>query len=190
MRGERKRVERAGPLRGSRSARGKRTRSCSAQKGDTSPISRSDSPGSKAFAVLARMRRTGESLEAASRERNTYPRVVLRHLQGEFRKIHGRWVPSKSDRQPRRKLLLTEDGYLRVTVLGSKKAAELNQFNQIVARLVEGKGDPSELEFFTGRRIAGHPYLTDIGAILRLADAGVIRVEELGSDQVVRGGPR
>ena len=87
-------------------------------------------------------------------------------------------------------MLLTEDGYIPITVIGSKKAGELNRFNQVVARLVGPKGDhdPSDLEYFEGKRIAGHPYLTDPDLVFRLADAGLIRTDELGSDQVTRGG--
>jgi hypothetical protein len=116
--------------------------------------------------------------------------VVRRHLPNEFRKVRGKWIPSKADRLSRRKLLLTEDGYVPITVIGSKKAGELNQFNQVVARLVDPAGnyDPSGLDFFKGKRIAGHPYLTDPDLVFRLADAGLIKTEELGSDQVARGG--
>src|SRR5215472_16203318 len=97
-------------------------------------VPRFDSSPAKAFAVLARSRRTGESPEAVSRQLGTYFAVVRRHLRGQFQKVRGRWVPTKTDRLSRRKLLLTEDGYLPITVVGSKKAGELNRFNQVVAR--------------------------------------------------------
>jgi hypothetical protein len=150
---------------------------------------RSDSPGAKSFAVLARSRRTGEDPVALSRQMGTYFAVVRRRLPGQFRKVKGKWFPTKSDRLPRRKRLLTEDGYITVTVLGSRKAAELNQYNQIVTRFVRGKDhDPSALLAFKGKRIAGRPYLTDPDKVFTLADAGLIRTDELGSDQVARGG--
>ena len=153
-------------------------------------MSHAFSSPAKAFTVLARARRTGESPEAVSRQLGTYFAVVRRHLPNEFRKVRGKWIPSKADRLSRRKLLLTEDGYIPITVIGSKKAGELNQFNQVVARLVDPKGDydPSNLEFFKGKRIAGHPYLTDPDLIFRLGDAGLLKTEELGSDQLARGG--
>ena len=153
-------------------------------------VPRFDSSPAKAFTVLARSRRTGESPEAVSRQLGTYFAVVRRHLRDQFRKVRGRWVPSKVDRLLRRKLLLAEDGYIPITVVGSKKAGELNRFNQVVARLVDPRGehDPSDLESFKGKRIAGHAYLTDPDLVFRLANAGVIRTEELGSDQVARGG--
>ncbi|HZR63960.1 MAG TPA: hypothetical protein VFA85_02375 [Terriglobales bacterium] len=152
---------------------------------------RQDSTGAKAFAVLARSRRTGESPEAVSRQFGTYFAVVRRHLPGHFRKVRGRWVPTKSDRSPRGKQLLTEDGYERIVVRGSKKAAELNRYNQVVARFIRGKDkDPSALAEFERKRIAGHRYLTDPDKVFRLADAGIIKTDELGSDQVSRGGRR
>ncbi|HXY13172.1 MAG TPA: hypothetical protein VEI26_01585 [Terriglobales bacterium] len=56
-------------------------------------------------------------------------------------------------------------------------------------RFIRGKDhDPSALEAFRGKRIAGHRYLTDPDAVFTLADAGIIKTEELGSDQVARGG--
>ena len=103
--------------------------------------------------------------------------------------MRGKWVPSKADHLSRRKRLLTEDGYITITVRGSKKAAELNQFNVAVDRFIRGEDhDPSALESFKGKRIAGLRYLTDPDKVFRLADAGIIRTEELGSDQVARGG--
>lgn len=142
--------------------------------------------------MLARCRRTGESPEAVSRQMGTYFAVVRRHLPGQFRKIRGKWVPTKADRLARRKLLLTESGYIPITVVGSKKAGELNRFNQVVARFVDpgGEHDPSDLESFKGKRIAGHAYLTDPDLVFRLANTGLIRTEELGSDQIARGGRR
>jgi hypothetical protein len=152
---------------------------------------RSHSPGAKAFAVLARCRRTGESPEAVSRQKGTYFSVVRRRLPSQFRKVRGKWVPSKSDRLSRRKALLAENGYIMITVRGSKKAAELDRYNQIVDHLIHGKDhDPSALEAFKDKRISGHPYLTDPDKVFRLADAGLIKTEELGSDQVARGGKK
>ena len=152
---------------------------------------RSDSPGAKAFAVLARARRRGEDPAALSRQMGTYFAVVRRRLPGQFRKVKGKWFPTKSDRLARRKRFLTEDGYITVTVRGSKKAAELNQYNQTVTRFIRDKDhDPSALLAFKGKRIAGRPYLTDPDKVFRLADAGLIRTDELGSDQVARGGRR
>lgn len=150
---------------------------------------RSDSPAAKSFAVLARSRRTGENPVAVSRQKGTYFAVVRRHLPGQFRRVKGTWVPTKSDRLPRRKQLLTEYGYVTITVRGSKKAGELNHYNQAVAAFIRGKDhDPSGLQAFRGKRVSGHPYLTDPDLVFRLADAGLIKTDELGSDQVARGG--
>jgi hypothetical protein len=61
----------------------------------------------------------------------------------------------------------------------------------VVDRFILGKDhDPSALQSFKGKRISGHPYLTDPDKVFRLADAGLIKTEELGSDQVVRGGKK
>jgi hypothetical protein len=161
------------------------------QSDNTGNTFRPDSPGAKAFSVLARCRRTGESPESISRQKGTYFSVVRRRLPGQFRKVRGKWVPSKSDRLFRRKALLTADGYVMIRVRGSKKADELNRYNQIVDRFIHGKDhDPSALESFEKKRISGHPYLTDPDKVFRLGDAGLIKTEELGSDQVARGGKK
>jgi hypothetical protein len=169
---------------------------------------------SKAFAVLARMRRTGESLEVASRSKHTYPAYVLEHLKKAARREHqpnplrtisGEWVASSSDKLLRHRELLTEDGYISIIVKGSKTSSELSRYNAIVEQLVNpekyakrlglSKDDVfgqalDDLKDFKGKRIGGKPYLTDPEQVFRLADFDVIKTEELGSDQVSRGGRR
>jgi hypothetical protein len=177
-----------------RKSNSKKKASAKARRGAspaTGRVVRPDSSAAKAFTVLARSRRTGESPEAISRQLGTYFGVVRRHLPGQFHKVRGKWVPTKSDRLARRKQLLTEQGYITITVRGSKQAAELNQYNQVVNHFVRGKDhDPSALVAFKDKRITGHSYLTDPDKVFRLADAGLIRTDELGSDQVARGGRR
>jgi len=160
------------------------------------------------------MRRTGESLEVASRAKHTYPAHVLRHLQNAARrehqpnplhKIKGEWIASLSDKLSRRRSLLTEDGYVSIVVKGSTKSSELSRYNTIVEHLLnpdkaakrlglskeEVFGQAlDDLKDFKGKRIAGKPYLTDPDLVFRLADFGIIKTEELGSDQVARGGRR
>jgi hypothetical protein len=173
-----------------------------------------DFSSSKSFAVLARMRRTGESIDVASRDKHTYPAHVLRHLQNAarrehqpnpFRKVKGEWIASPSDKLSRQRSLLTEDGYVSIIVKGSKKSSELSRYNTIVEHLVNPEklakrsGLSKEEVFgqalddfkeFSDKRIAGKPYLTDPDLVFRLADFGIIKTEELGSDQVARGGRR
>lgn len=195
---------------------GKRSSKSSRRSPDVTPArTRFDLSSSKAFAVLARMRRTGESLEVASRAKHTYPAHVLHHLQNAarrehqpnpFRKIKGEWIPSSpSDKISRKRSLLTENGYISIVVKGSTKSSELSRYNTIVEHLVNPEKAVKrlglskeevfgqaldDLKEFRGKRIAGKPYLTNPNLVFRLADFGVIKTEELGSDQIARGGRR
>jgi hypothetical protein len=167
---------------------------------------------SKAFSVLARMRSHGESLNVAAREKGTYAAWVLKHLRNAakregqpnpLRKVGGEWIATPFDWLSRRRKHLTDKGYIDIVVKGSKKSSELSRYNLVLTYLVTPtrfakrlgltpdqvfQDALHELKGFENQRITGHKYLTNPDEIFRLADAGIITDEELGSDQVQRGG--
>src|SRR5712691_9139481 len=71
-------------------------------------VRRESQPRVRALHVLARMRRTGESLVSSSRLEGLDPRTVLKQIPREFHKSRGRWVPVTADRQPRPMRLLDD----------------------------------------------------------------------------------
>ncbi len=81
--------------------------------------------------VLGRSRRFGEPLSKAARDAHTSPETVRRYLgRSGYRKVVGRWKPTRSDSLLRR-MSFYEDGRRQtVTVRGSKTASLLGKYNR------------------------------------------------------------
>lgn len=96
-----------------------------------SPYQRSKRESS--LRVLGRSRRFGEPLSKAARDAHTTPETVQRYLgRSGYRKVSGRWRPTKSDSLLRR-MSFYEDGRRRtVTVRGSKTASVIGRYNRDV----------------------------------------------------------
>src|SRR5713101_17503 len=112
----------------------------------------------RALYVLARVRRTGESLVSAARLEGVDPRTVRKQLPHEFRKAGGRWVPAHdADRLPRQMWLLDDKGRRPGLVRGSKAASLLGRYNAALSKFFSANkkyaGDESLLEPFRGKRV-------------------------------------
>jgi hypothetical protein len=123
--------------------------------------------------VLGRSRRFGEPLSKAAREAHTSPETVRRYLgRSGYRKMGGRWKPTRSDSLVRR-MSFFEDGQRRtVTVRGAKTASLLGKYNRDVRTFLEDTArDPSVLQKWEGRTFVDaygkvHSFETDPARIL------------------------
>jgi hypothetical protein len=134
----------------------------------------------RALHVLARMRRTGESLVSAARLEGVDPRTVRKQLPHEFGNAGGRWVPAHdADRLPRPMRLLDDKGRRPGLVRGSKAASLLGRYNAALSKFFSANekyaGDESLLEPFRGKRVGGLELLTYPKQLLELAEAGELR---------------
>jgi hypothetical protein len=129
----------------------------------------------RALHVLARMRRTGESLTAASREEHIDPRTVRKYLKTELR---GRGEPTKVDRRNRNMLMPTALGNAPVRIRGSKKASELGKYMSAVGRYLR-TGDVEALAGFEGKSMGGHAFITNPDLLSSLAQAGALTLDEI-----------
>jgi len=126
-----------------------------------------------ALRVLGRSRRFGEPLSKAARENHTSPETVRRYLgRLGFRRVGGRYRPTKTDSLARR-MAFYEDGRRRaVTVRGSMTASLLGKYNRDVRTLLEDPArDPSVLKKWEGRAFVDtngkvHTFETDPAKIL------------------------
>lgn len=137
----------------------------------------------RALHVLARMRRTGESLVSSSRLEGLDPRTVLKQIPREFHKSRGRWVPLKTaDREPRPMRLLDDKGRRPGVVRGSKAASLLGRYNAALSKFFSANkkyaGNETLLKPFRGKRVGGVELLTDPSKLLELAEAGELRTGE------------
>ena len=133
----------------------------------------------RALHVLARMRRTGETLTAAAREEHIDPRTVRKYLGPELRGLReGRTQPTKVDRRRRRMLVPTLLGNVPETIRGSKQASLLGRYMSAVGYFLR-TGNAKRLKEFEGRSIAGHLLITDPETLTSLAQAGALQLDEI-----------
>jgi len=130
----------------------------------------------KTLRALGRTRRFGESLTTAARASNTSSETVRRYLgRSGFRKVGGRWKPTRSD-SLLRVMSFFEEGQVRVVpVQDSKTASLLGKYNRDVRTFLEDPArDPSVLKKWKGktfRDTAGniHTFETDPTKLRRAA---------------------
>ncbi len=145
----------------------------------TSRTKQEEQVRNRALHVLARMRRTGTSLTAASREEGIDPRTVRHYVGADLKELSdGQTVPTKADQRERTMLVLTSGGMTPVTVRGSEKASELSRYLSAVNQFLR-RGTTEALEEFEGKKIGLYPYITDTKTLISLAEAGTQNVETI-----------
>jgi hypothetical protein len=133
----------------------------------------------KALRVLARMRRTGETLTLAAREERIDPRTVRKHIGAELKgKEEGRALPTKTDRRRRNMLIPTSQGTEPVKIRGSEDASRLGRYMWAVGQYLK-TGDTDALQEFDGQSIAGHRLITDPSTLNHLAEAGSLQLDSI-----------
>lgn len=134
----------------------------------------------RALRVLAKMRRTGAPLNAASREEHIDPRTVRKYLRSELKAKRGyhKTKPTKNDRRRRRMLVPTARGNTPTTVVGSKNASLLGKYMSAVGKYLH-TGNADALGKFKDRSIGGHPLITDPEALTTLAEAGALTLDQI-----------
>lgn len=136
---------------------------------------------SRALSVLGRMRRTGASLGAASREEHIDPRTVRKFVGKQLRRSRssGRYKATKSDRLSRDMLSPTSQGMAPVTIRGSKQASLLGEYLSTVGKFLRGKAKADALQKFAGKSVGGRSLITDPDVLRTLAHAGALQVDDI-----------
>jgi hypothetical protein len=133
----------------------------------------------RALAVIARMRRTGKSLAAASHDENIDPRTVRKHVGAELKTLaDGRTGPTKSDRRRRNMLIPTSHGTEPVKIRGSEDASRLGRYMSAVGKYLK-TGNTDALQEFDGQSIGGHRLITDPSTLNHLAEGGSLQLDSI-----------
>jgi hypothetical protein len=122
----------------------------------------------RALEVLSEARRGKGSLSKLARARGMGPKTV-RRASGAFRKVGGRWLPTRSDRVERWLKSYENGSRVEVLVRDSRTASLLSRYSNAVGRYFQ-TGDPSGLEEFRGRMYrdapgTSHSFETDPAAL-------------------------
>jgi len=129
--------------------------------------------------VLARMRRTGESLTAASRNEQIDPKTVRKYVGAEFKKADdGQTLPTKADRRLRHMWIPTSHGKTVALIHGSVQASELGRYLSAVGQYV-WTGNTDALEEFQGKSIGRHQLITDPTTLTQLAESGSLQLDSI-----------
>lgn len=134
----------------------------------------------RVVAVLARMRKRGESLSHAARAQHTTPRTVRTWAGDQLRRNRlGRYTATFGQRDLN---VLGFDGYEAVTARSSKEARLASKHLNAVGRFLR-TGESKWLKPFRGNRIAGIELLTDPDRIIEFAEADSIKLDGLYRNQ-------
>src|SRR5713226_9307620 len=125
----------------------------------------------RALHVLARIRRTGALLSAASREEHIDPRTVRKYVGSQLHR-------DGPDLLPREMFLITALGPVPVSVRGSVAASQLGKHAAAVQHFLR-TGDSSALAEFQGKRVGNHDLIVDTQLLSTLAEAGALRSQDL-----------
>ncbi len=134
--------------------------------------------------VVSRMREGGTSLQQAAREQALTSRTVLRWAKSALRRLpNGRYVARPADRLLRVLVVPAEDGLREVAVRHSYGGAVVADYSNAVQRFLS-RGDSTALRNFAGTSIldadgVSVPLLTDLDALTRLGNAGVLSFESI-----------
>jgi hypothetical protein len=131
--------------------------------------------------VLARMRRTGESLTDAARVEHIDPRTVRKLLSADLKELReGRTKPTRADRRRRNMLIPTLRGTEPIAIRGSEEASRLGRYMSAVGQYLK-TGNTDALQEFHGQSIgSGHrPLITDPTTLNQLAESGSIQLDSI-----------
>jgi hypothetical protein len=136
--------------------------------------------------------RTTNLITDLRRGEGSYTELLRKHHLGSrtARKYAGRDLlggtrgkplrASKADRRVRELMFPQSSGDLRIRTRSSRDATKLSEYYNDRDRLLRGKVSAKAFEAkWRGARIAGEEVFADAGAILEMADADVLRMENL-----------
>jgi hypothetical protein len=133
----------------------------------------------RAFDAIAKMRREGLSLSAASDEAGTTPETVHKYLPAALRRSKiDRWLATKSDRYIRLLSLPGAHGPVTVRARGSEEARFASNYLASLTRWARTER-ASELAPFHGKKVGDFELITAARTLGPLRDAGLLQLDTL-----------
>jgi len=146
------------------------------------PTAREKATRERALALLSDLRRGEGSYSELLRKHCLDTRTAHRYLGRDLLGgTHGKPVrASKADRRVRELMFPRSFGDVPVRTRSSKDATKLSDFFHDRDKLLHGKLSADDFEAkWRGVRVAGQELFADASAILGMADAGELKVENL-----------
>lgn len=138
---------------------------------------------SRALDAISLMRRDNVSLSRAARLAGTTVNAVRRHAGRVLEQADsGRYRAKPYDRMVREMRFLTREGVMVLSIRDSRSASKIARHMGAVDHYLK-TGDDSRLRRLRGKGVwtnkRFYPFLTDLDALDRLANAGEVSFEEL-----------
>ncbi len=126
-----------------------------------------------ALAVVALSRREGFKLSTAAKIEGIRPHTVLRYAGSAFKKNGKDYSAKKTDRIPRRLVVLDSKGKRFITVSGPRASGQIARYWNAVKK-AQRTGDYTALRKFRGKRVpyGGFNFVTSPAKLKRFAEAG------------------
>lgn len=135
----------------------------------------------RALKALSLMRK-GLSRAKAAERAGTTPRTIQKYAKPAIRRRAGAYVALPADQMRRPMRFLTDQGVVVVDVRSSRSASSLSLYWAAVDHYLR-TGERERLQPYAGKRLraGGHlfAYITDPTLLIRLAEAGEVRFEDL-----------
>jgi hypothetical protein len=134
--------------------------------------------------VQAKREHPNRSLSSLAKEFGTTVRTVKQRA-GDIvtHDAKGRYTVTHSDRLLRRMHFLTPKGRVTVSVIGSRKAAEVSRYNNDAKRALRSRNFRGLQKTYRNKSVrdqkVSYPYIIDPGVLDRLDAAGEISFENL-----------
>jgi len=135
----------------------------------------------RSLELLSDLRAGRHSYSQLLRKHRINSRTVRRYLGSNLIGVAGRRVrATKSDRLVRELMFPTALGDVPILTRSSKHATKLSEFFQDRDKLLRGKLSVNEFEAkWRGVHVAGQELFADPSAIFQMANAGVLKLENL-----------
>lgn len=136
----------------------------------------------RALAVLSRMRKDRVSLAAAARLERTTVRNVRKQVGTALKRDSGskRYAAKPGDTFRRDLSIFSPDGYVDKIVRSSKQAQLASQHLNAIQQFLKN-GNPDLLRPFIGKLVGGIELLVDPARIREFAEADLVRMDALYS---------
>lgn len=132
----------------------------------------------KVLAAVSLARREHFDIRLAARVEGTRVSTIRRYAPSALEKRNGKYRVKPYDRIPRTLTVIDSRGMRPLSVRSSRSASKIARYLNAVRTFIY-KGDDSVLAPFRGEKIAGYRFVTNVGRLKQLADAGLLSLDRL-----------
>jgi hypothetical protein len=132
----------------------------------------------KVLAAVSLSRRENLEIRLAARVEGTRLSTIRRYAPSALENRKDKYRAKPYDRIPRTLTVIDSKGMRPLSVRSSRSASKIARYLNAVRTFIY-KDDESVLAPFRGKKIAGYRFVTNVGRLKQLADAGLLSLDRL-----------